>query len=88
MQKVRGRRVASRCVAPTRADRRKPVCERQVAVATLSATSHSGLNQLAFQGRVSHSKKLRPGCYTMLITATNAAGQRSAARSLSFTIVN
>jgi hypothetical protein len=29
-----------------------------------------------------------PGRYTVLVTATNVAGQRSAAQSLSFTIIN
>jgi hypothetical protein len=35
----------------------------------------------------SRTKKLKPGHYKLVITATNAAGQRSAPRTLSFTIV-
>jgi FG-GAP repeat len=87
VQDLSGRKVRAACVAPTRANRHKPACERQVRTATLSITGHRGINQLAFQGRVSRSKTLRPGRYTVVITATNRAGQRSAPRSLGFTIV-
>jgi hypothetical protein len=38
-----------------------------------------------FQGRISPSKKLRPGRYTLVITATNTAGSTTA--RLKFTIV-
>jgi sugar lactone lactonase YvrE len=88
VQELAGRKVKARCLTPTTANRRKHTCQRKVPVARLTVTAHRGSNQLAFQGRVSRSKKLRPGHFTMLITATNAAGQRSAPRSLSFTIVN
>jgi hypothetical protein len=54
---------------------------------TLSFTGHSGKNRVSFQGRISHSKKLLPGTYTLVITATNAAGQNSAPSRLSFTIL-
>jgi hypothetical protein len=42
---------------------------------------------VAFQGRISPVEKLEPGRYTLVITATNSAGVRSAPKSLSFTIV-
>ena len=88
VQKLAGRKVNARCVAPTRANRHKPVCERQIPTATLSITGHRGINQLTFQGRVSRSKSLRSGRYSVLLAATNAAGQRSLPRSLNFTIVS
>lgn len=40
------------------------------------------MNKVAFQGRLSRAKTLKPGAYTMLITATNTAGQRSAPQTL------
>jgi hypothetical protein len=40
-----------------------------------------------FQGRIPRAKKLKPGRYTLVITATNSSGARSAPASLSFTIV-
>jgi hypothetical protein len=54
---------------------------------TLTFPGHSGTNKVAFQGRISPREKLKPGRYTLSITATNTAGMRSAPRSLSFTIV-
>ena len=38
-------------------------------------------------GSVSHLKKLKPGRYTLVITATNSAGQKSSTQTLTFTIV-
>jgi hypothetical protein len=58
-----------------------------VTAATLSFTGHSGTNTVIFQGRISGSKKLKPGHFVLSINATNAAGQRSRSQTLSFTIV-
>jgi hypothetical protein len=53
----------------------------------LTFTGHSGTNKVKFQGRISSAKKLKPGRYTLAITATDSAGVHSAPSSLSFTIV-
>ena len=58
-----------------------------VTAGKLTLTGHDGTNKVAFQGRVSAKKKLKPGRYTLVITATDSAGTRSAPKSLSFTIV-
>ena len=63
------------------------VGRRTAAAGTLTFAGHSGTNRVAFQGRISAAKKLKPGRYTLAITATNSAGLRSAPKSLSFTIV-
>ncbi len=83
-----GRKVAGRCVAPNAKDRHRPACKRTVVPGTLSITGHSGANTVAFEGRLTRSRKLAPGHYRLLITAINAAGARSATSSLSFTIVS
>jgi hypothetical protein len=54
---------------------------------TLSFTGHAGTNHVSFQGRISRSKRLQLGTYTLIITATNAAGQGSSPKQLTFTIV-
>jgi hypothetical protein len=54
---------------------------------TITFGGHSGTNKVAFQGHISATKRLKPGRYTLAITATNSAGVRSAPKSLSFTIV-
>ncbi len=85
-QPVGGRKVKGSCVAQTKKNRHNPFCKRTVTRATLSFTGHGATNKVVFQGRVSRSKKLTPGRYTLIITATNSAGARSAPKSLSFTI--
>jgi hypothetical protein len=84
-QALPGRRVGGRCVAPTSKNRRRPACTRTVTRGTLTFAGHGGLNKVVFQGRVSRSKTLKPGRYTLIITATDAASQHATAR-LAFTI--
>ena len=83
-----GRKVAGRCLAPSAKNRHRPACKRTVVAGTLSITGHSATNKIAFEGRLTHTRKLAPGHYRLLITAINAAGARSATASLSFTVVS
>jgi len=85
-QRVPGRKVNGRCAAPKRKNRHSRACRRTVTRGLLSFAGHAGTNRVSFQGRTSHSKKLEPGTYTLLITAA-ASGQQSAPERLSFTIV-
>jgi hypothetical protein len=86
-QGARGRRVGGRCVAPTQRTRHKRQCSRTLTVATLTFAGHVGTNKVRFDGRVSRSKRLALGRFTLVITATNAAGQQSSPQRLTFTIV-
>jgi hypothetical protein len=63
------------------------VNSRTVTAGRLTFTGHDGTNRVAFQGRVSPKQKLKPGRYTLVITAIDSAGARSAPKSLRFTIV-
>jgi hypothetical protein len=85
-QSAAGRRVKKRCVAPSKSNRRKRRCTRTFTVGTLSFNAHAGKNKVRFQGRISKKKKLKPGRYKLVITAT-VGRLRSAPRSISFTIV-
>ena len=85
-QKQGGRRVAGRCVARSRKNRRKPACTRVVTRGALSFAGHAGRNAVAFSGRLSRSRRLKPGRYTLVIVATKA-GLRSSPRRLRFEIV-
>jgi hypothetical protein len=80
------RKVKSKCVAHTKKNRRRPACKQVVVAGTLSFSGHSGTNKVNFQGRISRRKKLKPGRYTLVITASNSVGY-SIPRSLKFTIV-
>ena len=82
-----GRTVAKRCVAQTRRNARHRACQRASAAGALTLAARTGANSVVFQGRISAHRTLAVGHYTLTITATNAAGVRSAAQSLSFTIV-
>ena len=85
-QPARGRKVGKRCVAQTHKNRHKRRCTRTVVAGTLSFAAHAGTNKVRFQGLISRRKKLKPGGYKLLVTAT-AAGKRSRTGTLSFTIV-
>jgi hypothetical protein len=84
---VSGRKVGRTCIAKTRRNARRKRCTRTVTAGTLSFTAHGGINRVVFQGRISLSKRLAPGRYTLVIAARNAAGQGSTPVRLSFTIV-
>jgi YVTN family beta-propeller protein len=86
-QRAAGRKIKGRCVAQTNKNRQKPSCKRTLIQGTLAFTGHAGLNGISFQGRISRTKKLKPGAYTLAITATNTAAQHSTTKTLSFTIV-
>jgi uncharacterized delta-60 repeat protein len=86
-QRQTGRKVGHNCLAKTPKNAGRKPCQRTVTVATLRFNGHAGTNKVVFQGRVSSRLKLKLGRYALVITATNAAGARSAPASLSFTIV-
>jgi hypothetical protein len=87
IQRVGGRKLHGRCVTNS-ANRHLPPCTRAQWRGAVSVSAHSGVNRLAFQGRVSRSRRLPPGAYTLLITATNATRQHAGPKRLSFTIVH
>jgi hypothetical protein len=74
-QRVGGRQGNGKCIAQTKKNRHKHACKRTVTPGTITFTAHAGTNKVAFQGRISSSKKLPPGTYTLIITAANVAGQ-------------
>jgi hypothetical protein len=87
-QTVDGRRVAGKCVAATKRAGRRRTCKRTVTAGTLTfANAHSGIDKVVFQGRLSRSRRLRPGRYALTITAANTSG-RAVGTRLTFTIVN
>jgi hypothetical protein len=55
-------------------------------IGKLVRSASAGANALRFSGRIG-AKALRPGKYRAVITATDAAGNRSAPRRLSFQVV-
>ncbi len=82
-----GIKVAGKCVAPKARSRHGKACLRALGAGTLTLHGHSAVNKISFQGRLSRTKKLRPGRYKVTTVASDAAGARSKPLSLTFTIV-
>jgi hypothetical protein len=82
-----GRKVGRRCVTQTRRNKHNRRCTIPNVRGTLTVTGHARTNKVRFQGRLSRTKTLKPGRYTLTITATDSAGNRSNAKSTTFTIV-
>ncbi len=83
---VAGRKVGHSCVVPDRRNRHHRSCKRLVPAGTLTfANARAGRDRIVFEGRLTGSKRLGPGRYMLLLTATNAGG-RSVPLSLTFTI--
>ena len=74
-----GRRVGTRCSTTAKRGRR---CTAVSRAATRRLTLGAGVSRSAFSARA-----LRPGSYRLSIVATDAAGNRSAARTVRFTVL-
>jgi hypothetical protein len=82
---VTGRKVRGVCVAPTKKNRHKHSCTRVVPAGTLSFTGQPGPNTVTFDGAISAAQRLKPGSYTLVISATTA-GKTSTPATLNFQI--
>lgn len=86
-RKGRGRDVSGRCVPRSSKNLDQPACTRIVTVGALTFTASAGAHKVRFQGHISKHHTLKPGRYTLIISAADSAGQRSTPESLTFTIV-
>lgn len=62
-------------------------CSRSVVRGAISRQGVAGPNSVRFAGIISRARRLPPGRYVLVLSAINAAGERSAARSIAFTII-
>jgi 6-phosphogluconolactonase (cycloisomerase 2 family) len=86
-RRAAGRRVGGRCVKPARRNRSARRCHRTVAEGALARrVAAAGAGGLAFSGRIGR-RALRVGRHRVALTATDAAGNRSAPVVLPFRIV-
>jgi hypothetical protein len=84
---ARGRKVGKTCMAETRTNNKRHRCTRTVIAGTLTFSAHAGANELRFDGLISKHKRLAPGSYTVLVSAT-ASDRRSPTGMLHFAIAN
>lgn len=85
---VPGRRArGGKCRRPTRRLRNARRCTRVIRSGALMRTAPTLSNRTRFSGRIGSRRRLRPGKYRAVVTATDAAGNRSRARQVRFTVV-
>jgi hypothetical protein len=82
-----GRKLGKACLAQAKKNKKSRRCTRTVVAGTLTFSARAGTNKVHFEGRLSKHRRLGPGSYTLLATAT-ASGERSVPRALHFTIAN
>jgi hypothetical protein len=80
-----GRTAGSKCAAVNKRNRGHRKCA--LAAGTITHAGHAGVNTVTFLGRLSPARKLAPGSYTLVVTATGANGQTSTPQTITFTIV-
>jgi hypothetical protein len=85
-QRSSGRSVGGHCVAQSKHNRTKHACRRTLTVGALTLQGQAGAEKVRFEGRLSAAKKLKPGRYTLVLSAS-ADGLSSTPRSLTFTIL-
>ena len=81
-----GRKRGASCVKATARLRHARRCVRVLRQGTLTRNGNRGANRLSFSGRIGRHS-LAPGRYRLDVTATDAAGNRSGTKAVSFTIV-
>ena len=82
-----GRRSGRSCVKQTRRNRKANKCTRYVRGGAINGgTGTAGANALPFSGRIG-KKALKPGKYRAALVAVDAAGNKSAAKTVAFKVV-
>ncbi|MFZ0041689.1 MAG: hypothetical protein WAK93_10305, partial [Solirubrobacteraceae bacterium] len=84
-QQVRGRKVHGKCVAQTTHNLKARGCTRNLSRGSFKVAGKKGTKKVSFKGKVGH-RKLKPGNYTVALTASNKAGHTTT-QKLKFTIV-
>ena len=85
-KRTRGYKAGRRCVAKRPKGKRKVKrCTRFVTVRpSLVFSTAAGTHKVNFQGRLSRTRKLKPGSYRLSVRSVDAAGNRSKAKTASF----
>jgi hypothetical protein len=85
-RRARGRRVGRRCRPPSRRLRKRRRCTRWLGRGALEVPAVAGPNSTPFSGRIGR-RALAPARYRGRLVATDAVGNRSVERRVSFRIV-
>jgi hypothetical protein len=82
-----GRKVGGSCRKPTRSNRHKRRCTRYVRAGRFAQLSAAGANTRRFSGKIGR-RALKSGSYRVTLVATDATGNASRAKRLSFKVVS
>jgi Divergent InlB B-repeat domain len=85
IRKAPGRELGKTCVAPSKKNGARPHCVRELVAGKRVLLAHAGKNSVYFAGAVASHDSLRPGNYTLVLTAS-ASGKRSIPSRIDFTI--
>jgi hypothetical protein len=86
LRRSRGRELGGRCRPPTAANRGRRPCIRYRRVGSFTDRGAAGRNSLWFGGRI-RARELQPGRFRAEFSATDAAGNRSRPKSVSFSLM-
>jgi outer membrane protein assembly factor BamB len=81
-----GHRAGHLCLAGSHGKHARRRCRRLIPEGGLTFAGHGAVNRVRFDGRLSARRKLVPGHYELVLTATNASGA-SVPQAIGFTIV-
>jgi len=84
-QPAPGRMANGHCTAPSKHNHRGKHCTRHLNKGSVTFQAPAGANRISFGGRLSATKKLKPGTYAVTITAT-ANGATGAASNVTLRI--
>lgn len=85
LRRKAGGRVRGKCKKRTRANRKRKKCDLRLK-GSFKHSGGAGQNSFRFRGRL-RGRKLKPGRYYLVATATDAAGNRSTLKRVAFRIV-
>jgi streptogramin lyase len=85
--RTKGFKSGKRCVAHKPRGKRKVKRCTRVAGTIRHKNTSAGSHELDFEGRFSRHKKLKPGRYKLSLTATDAAGNKSKAKTAFFRVL-
>jgi CSLREA domain-containing protein len=86
-QSVPGRRVGGGCAPLSNRSVRKRRCSATILRGRLSLSAHQGVNRVRFEGLLARGRRLKPGTYTVTLTAAVVGAPPSTPAKLTFTIV-
>jgi hypothetical protein len=85
-QQQKGRKAGGKCQKPSKRNKTRKRCTRYVKVGAFAQDGAAGANTKKFSGKIGR-RTLKPGNYRATLSASDAAGNKSQLKRLSFRVV-